>query len=237
MKPLTLTKNESGSFAVTAEGLDSGELAPDEALGVIAHAIYGDGTPHRFLKPQAIPPPELLPCPHCGKKDALVFDKDERTGYTRVICDAGRSHKGCGSASGYKYAQTEALELWNSRAGVVTKIVNVINHASIAEQIGSTEGERIIAETILRNKKQIGDVIDGWIEWKGGECPVPIGTRVDVQYRKGDNSYNQPAGEAGRIGEMWALNWNHTGHSADIVAYRLHVPAQVGIDSEGGSHD
>lgn len=26
---------------------------------------------------------------------------------------------------------------------------------------------------------------DGWIEWEGGECPVPRGTRVDIEFRNG----------------------------------------------------
>jgi len=25
----------------------------------------------------------------------------------------------------------------------------------------------------------------GWIKWEGGECPVPYGTRIDVEYRSG----------------------------------------------------
>lgn len=27
---------------------------------------------------------------------------------------------------------------------------------------------------------------DGWIEWRGGQCPVKSGTRVDIKYRSGD---------------------------------------------------
>lgn len=26
-----------------------------------------------------------------------------------------------------------------------------------------------------------GEAADGWIEWGGGECPVPAGTKIDVR--------------------------------------------------------
>lgn len=58
MNPITLEKDREGGWLVTQGNLDSGCLSPDEALGIIAHALYGDGTPHRFLRPKATPPPE-----------------------------------------------------------------------------------------------------------------------------------------------------------------------------------
>jgi len=53
MKPLMLSKDDAtGAFRVTADGLDTGDLTPHEAIGVLAYAIYGNGeTTHRFLKP------------------------------------------------------------------------------------------------------------------------------------------------------------------------------------------
>ena len=55
---------------------------------------------------------------------------------------------------------------------------------------------------------------DGWIQWDGGECPVPAGTRVDVRFRRGGD-------ESNRIAE--ALEWEHgkLGCWLDIVAYRI----------------
>lgn len=35
---------------------------------------------------------------------------------------------------------------------------------------------------------------DGWIEWGGGECPVPTGTLVDVRYRNGEENHHVGAG-------------------------------------------
>lgn len=54
-----------------------------------------------------------------------------------------------------------------------------------------------------------------WIEWKGGECPVPPETRVDVKNGRGWVHTRYPA-------ESW--NWGHRGNSWDIVAYRVVSP-------------
>lgn len=71
-----------------------------------------------------------------------------------------------------------------------------------------------------------------WIEWKGGECPVPVGTLVDVRFRNGYSAAAYPADKF-----RWARIENH----ADIVAYRLHEPAEQAEPSAlqtqiGGDH-
>jgi hypothetical protein len=58
------------------------------------------------------------------------------------------------------------------------------------------------------------DDSDGWIEWKGGECPVPKGTLIDVKY---DDGYKREC----KAGDNYAEDWSRTGHPRDIVAYRL----------------
>ena len=57
---------------------------------------------------------------------------------------------------------------------------------------------------------------DGWIEWKGGECPVPKGVFVDVYHKDGGRYSNQPAGMSG-----FSENWDHRNCDGDIIAYRL----------------
>ena len=74
-------------------------------------------------------------------------------------------------------------------------------------------------------------IAGGWISWGGGECPVDNGVRVDVRYRCGDESMNQPALEAGNLAELWATDWAHTGHTHDIIAYRLHKPEQASAEA------
>jgi hypothetical protein len=52
----------------------------------------------------------------------------------------------------------------------------------------------------------------GWIEWRGGECPVSDDVEVSVMFRRGNISTPLKA-------EMWS--WSHHGGNGDIVAYRL----------------
>lgn len=55
---------------------------------------------------------------------------------------------------------------------------------------------------------------DGWIEWAGGECPIPVGTLVDAQYANGGL-------EKCFAGELrW--DWQFDGKGGgDIVRYRV----------------
>lgn len=59
---------------------------------------------------------------------------------------------------------------------------------------------------------------EGWIEWRGGECPVQRDTLVEVKFPDGMTSRDaQPAG-----GYRWTLRNCVT----DIAAYRLHQPQE-----------
>ena len=58
---------------------------------------------------------------------------------------------------------------------------------------------------------------DGWIEWGGGECPVPAVERIDIRFRGGTYEDYQPS-------EGW--RWTHVGGAYDIVAYRISKPAE-----------
>lgn len=78
---------------------------------------------------------------------------------------------------------------------------------------------------------------NGWIEWGGGECPVPCGTAVDVKHRCGDVSENQQAwplrhhrkSSAGidMLSKAGYAFWRHDNLSTDIIAYRLHHPQEA----------
>lgn len=77
---------------------------------------------------------------------------------------------------------------------------------------------------------------DGWIEWGGGECPVPCGTAVDVKHRCGAVSENQQAWPKHHKESDVVVNpfsnagqafWRHENSVVDIIAYRLHQPKEV----------
>lgn len=59
---------------------------------------------------------------------------------------------------------------------------------------------------------------DGWIEWSGGDCPVLIGTVVEVRLRNGFTY----ADSAMKGHCMKPGNWEHTlEYPAHIIAYRV----------------
>lgn len=53
-----------------------------------------------------------------------------------------------------------------------------------------------------------------WIEWSGGECPVPPGTVVEVRFRNGNSDPDSNA-------EWWDWRWRGREGEYDIVAYRV----------------
>ena len=60
---------------------------------------------------------------------------------------------------------------------------------------------------------------DGWIEWKGGECPVEAESLIDVKFRVGaTNTTGKSASD---------FYWKRDGDCSDIIAYRLHKPEQA----------
>ena len=56
---------------------------------------------------------------------------------------------------------------------------------------------------------------DGWIEWKGGECPVDGNEIIDIRYPESREEFGAKAK---------FRRWNHWGGKRDIIAYRLHKP-------------
>lgn len=68
-----------------------------------------------------------------------------------------------------------------------------------------------------------------WIDWPGGECPVPRGTLVDVRYRDSQaypDRIGTPALVAGGHGATYH-HWLHDGMGNDIISYRLHKPQEA----------
>lgn len=63
---------------------------------------------------------------------------------------------------------------------------------------------------------------EAWKTWKGGECPVPKGVLVDVEYRNGKRNHGLRANMTERSpNDASRAFWRHDGMSNDIVAYRL----------------
>ncbi|MDU4747732.1 MAG: hypothetical protein E6X99_16095 [Pantoea sp.] len=76
-------------------------------------------------------------------------------------------------------------------------------------------GEQILVECDCQFEKQ--ERGDGWIEWGGGECPVPEGVKAEIKFRDGDCAEL----------DTWLdiLEWRQKGYGSDIIAYRI-IPEQ-----------
>lgn len=60
---------------------------------------------------------------------------------------------------------------------------------------------------------------DGWVRHRGGKCPVEAGTVIEYRERNGNIEVEC---EPELLGSMWF----HENHPHDIMAYRLHKPAE-----------
>lgn len=65
---------------------------------------------------------------------------------------------------------------------------------------------------------------EGWIRHRGGKCPVEVGTLIDIRCRDGLVRKGVPCGkDFTRTASMF---WSHEGDGAEVMAYRLHKPAE-----------
>jgi len=67
-----------------------------------------------------------------------------------------------------------------------------------------------------------------WIDWAGGECPVPPGTKVEVRYDSGTLSGGNPG-----LAENWDWSPEGGGVGYRIKAYRVLEPAPLAVGTNG----
>jgi len=68
------------------------------------------------------------------------------------------------------------------------------------------------------------------IEWNGGECPVPKGSKVRVLHRDGAEFEEI-------LGTSYSANWDHIDCASDIVGYKILDGKEAALDKqEGGQH-
>lgn len=60
-----------------------------------------------------------------------------------------------------------------------------------------------------------------WIDWNGGECPVPEGTLIDVWFRIDGKCPIEGVNDLLCVDCSNNIRWSHTGSGGDIVAYRV----------------
>lgn len=89
---------------------------------------------------------------------------------------------------------------------------------AVLEHIGRQEShigtERPLKEPVSAENAQAGD---GWIEWKGGDCPVDSEVNIEVRY-SGACSYPHWIPQGSKAKEF---TWSHGWGLSDITAYRI----------------
>lgn len=76
--------------------------------------------------------------------------------------------------------------------------------------------------------REMWEVRDGWITWHGGECPVDGDVVVQVKIRDGE-----PKWGGVETAESWYWYVNEADEvDEDIIAYRIHKPAEQTADDE-----
>ena len=102
-------------------------------------------------------------------------------------------------------------------------LVHTVSKVRRALSASTTDSGRLDAEARLHVEAEtVCEPAGGWIEWAGGECPVP-GQMVEWKDRDGPAGYRRLAD---------SLRWTDEGDCADIIAYRLVTPAPP--TGEGG---
>ena len=133
----------------------------------------------------------------------------------------------------FGYAENPYLKknIWLANNGTGHADVKIKKYDIVADDWATAIITREQYEAALAAKN------DGWIEWGGGECPVPSGTAVDVKHRCGAVSENQQAWPKHHKESDVVVNpfsnagqafWRHENSVVDIIAYRLHKPQQAG---------
>lgn len=76
---------------------------------------------------------------------------------------------------------------------------------------------KLVADRLeAKSEPQPAPSNDGWIEWNGGECPVPKGTLIDVRHRDGEEFLGVSA-----LMDIPCQDWEYELSCGDIIAYRL----------------
>ncbi len=110
--------------------------------------------------------------------------------------------------------RAQALAALTRAEQCLAEVYETIGMPLTAQQVcNGAEDTKAALAVIDRYLAQRDD--DGWIEWGGGKCPVPVETLVWVKFRNGVVSTS--------AGTAYVFRWSHgTGcDSVDIIAYKV----------------
>lgn len=157
--------------------------------------------------------------------DILVQELPKRGGFPEGAKTVAQDS--CGECWGFDCCNPKIKNglWWVSDSGTDLIASSKVQLDLLADDWSSTFITREQYEAALAGKN------DGWIEWGGGECPVPRGTLVDVRYRDGNENHQVGAGapfdDTGSNPDRNAADWQNDDSPLDIIAYRLRNPQEV----------
>lgn len=129
------------------------------------------------------------------------------------------------------HLNVEALSFY-SQAISLKRIADSLDRLASADKQATLTAQNLVEQLRLNAEAQARERTaaveaaktddNPWIEWPGGECPVPDGTLVDVRWRNGIVHVNERASRSdNNRGNAVGAFWQKDGWDADIVAYRI----------------
>lgn len=158
---------------------------------------------------------EQVKCPFpCGWKELLRVAMNDGAFLSQELIEGGEvrdSHRVAALSNTHRLVRVITAILDASEAvGHQERACQKCGGTGMADSGGTQPwGEQILVECDCQFELQ--EQGDGWIEWRGGNCPVPVNSRVDIKFRDGDIGLAQSAN--------W--DWSHRGYRSDIIAYRI----------------
>lgn len=101
---------------------------------------------------------------------------------------------------------------------IVTRADWEAERARIAEKAAELHMQQE-REKLVKPKRAKKDSADGWIRHRGGKCPVDNNVKIEYRERCGNISIEESP-------QLLETMWIHDGSPFDIMAYRIHKPAE-----------
>ena len=131
----------------------------------------------------------------------------------RALIEAGNdlcfAAETTGGVAGRDAALCAAIAQWAAERDKQKQVLRIIEIEGDSPEIGAGRIDRPLRERLTNGIKPTEPE---WIDWHGGECPVPAGTRVEVRFKTGHTAI-----DANPEAFDWKVTW--VGYS--IVAYRI----------------
>lgn len=161
-----------------------------------------------------------------GSIDGLLYQASKKAMESRRL-PAGRAQAELLGAINYLAAAVIALDTWAADTLPRADALDPTPKKPADNDIGATIccGDTAGCTRPCVPRLLAGADADGWIDWPGGECPVPDGTLVEVRLRNGDIHAGRALEDAATAPDMWNIGMpgdpRPRPHESDIIRFRI----------------